>query len=359
MTDRQWTHRVLDDPADLDATPAALSAAEAQPWANFVVFTPDRLPAGTHLSEQSLRREAPPGRVGDSMAGRTPWSANNPAAFRFEVRGDGRRLRVKQFLYDWAFPALDHPALWESRTSAERLDEHHLVWHGIDYMGHQGASARIARTMIELSVLDGTFTREEITDLYRSLRPVDSEAATAIAATPFAALSYWARRPEASVIAVPLGLWNLRQEDTATLTWRPIQDGHAPFGPSAVPHRLSDLVLESTTTHHGHSPVASEHLYSGGPDRGRELRLHTLNPEHLPRAIEPESHPAEHEDITVAGHHVRLAFIDNAYGPFDAVLDDANGNPTWRLLASAHTHTDRRWFLRVLDDLLDVTDSAP
>src|SRR5690625_2391323 len=127
MTDRQWTHRVLDDPADLDATPAALSAAEAQPWANFVVFTPDRLPAGTHLGEQSLRREAPPGRVGDSMAGRTPWSANNPAAFRFEVRGDGRRLRVKQFLYDWAFPALDHPALRSEEHTSELQSRGHLV----------------------------------------------------------------------------------------------------------------------------------------------------------------------------------------------------------------------------------------
>ncbi|WGP07837.1 hypothetical protein QFE97_08745 [Bacillus subtilis] len=359
MTDRQWTHRVLDDPAELEATPPALSASEAQVWANFVVFAPDRLPAGTHLGAQSLRREAPPGRVGDSTTGRTPWSANNPAAFRFEVRGDGRRLRVKQFLYDWAFPALDHPALWESRTSAERLDEHHVVWHGTDYMGHRGASARIARTMIELSVLYGTFGREEITDLYRSLRPVDPEAVTAIARTPFAALSYWGRRPEASVIGVPLGLWNLRQEGTATITWRPAQDAHTPYAAAVVPHRLNGLVLDSAATHHGQSPVASEYVYSGAPDRGRELRLHALNSEHLESAIETESHPADHEDITVAGHRVRLGYIEDAYGPFDAIVHDAHGEPTWRLLASADTHTDRRWFLRALHELLDTDHSAP
>ncbi|MFH8614703.1 hypothetical protein ACH4E8_06455 [Streptomyces sp. NPDC017979] len=358
MTDQQWMHRVLDDPADLDDTPPALSAAQAQPWANFVVFVPDGLPADTRLGEQSLRREAPPGRVGDSTAGRTPWSANNPAAFRFEVHGEDRRLRVKQFLYDWAFPALDHPALWESRTEAEPLDEHHVVWHGTDYMGHAGASARIARTTIELSVLDGTFTREEITDLYRSLRPVAPEAVTALAATPFAALSYWARRPTASVISVPLGLWDLRQVDTATITWRTAGAPDAPSGAAAVPHRLGDLALDSIATHHGPSPVASEHLYSGGPGRGRELRLYALNAEHLPAAIAPETHPAKHEDITVAGRRVRLALIDDAHGPYDAVIHDAQGRPAWRLLASADTRTDRRWFLRALDDLLSADHSA-
>ena len=354
MTDQLWRHRVLDEPAELEDTPPALGASEAQPWANFVVFTPERLPTGTHLAEQSLRREAPPGRVGDSTAGRTPWSANNPAAFRFEVGGAGRRLRVKQFLYDWAFPALDHPALWESSTSADRLDEHHVVWHGVDYMGHPGASARIARTMIELSVLDGAFTREEITDLYRSLRPTDPGALTKIAATPFATLSYWARRPEASVVAVPLGLWNLRQHDAARITWRTAEHTQAPLDTATVPHRLGEMTLDSVATHQGPSPVASEYLYSGGPHRGRELRLHALNAEHLAAVIEPESHPAEHEDITVAGHRVRVAFIDDAYGPFDAIIHDGNGGPEWRLLASTDTGTNRIWFLSTIENLLNA-----
>jgi hypothetical protein len=171
--DEHWTHHMLGDPAGLEATPPEMEAAEAQAWSNFIVFTPSQLPAGTRLVKQTLRREAPPGRVGDSTVGRTPWTENNPAAFRFEVAGEDRRLRIKQFLYDWAFPALDHPALWQSHTTSDALDQHRIVWHGVDYMGHPGASARLARTMIELSVLDGTFTREEITEIYRSLRPAD------------------------------------------------------------------------------------------------------------------------------------------------------------------------------------------
>lgn len=349
MTQGPWVHRVLDDSADLDETPAKTNATEAQAWANFAIFMPGRLPQGTHLKEQTLRREAPPGRDGAAAVGRTPWSANNPAAFRFEVRGDGRRLRVKQFLYDWAFPALDHPALWQSRTRADRLGDNHLVWHGIDYMGHPGASARIARTMIEASVLDGTFTRDEITDLYRSLRPADPTAASAITATPFAALSYWARRPDASIIAVPLGLWNLRQGDTATIAWRAVDDQLRAAG---APDRLGGLLLDSAATHHGPSPVVSEHLYSGGPRRGRELRLHVLRRDRVPTDIEAEPHPGEHQEVAVAGSRVRLAFIDEAYGPFDAIIGDASGVPAWRLLASADTGTDRGWFLGAVGELV-------
>ena len=105
--------------------------------------------------------------------------------------------------------------------------------------------------------------------------------------------------------------------------------------------------------------MASEYVYSGGPTRGRELRLHALNPEYLASVIKPESHPAEHQDITVGGHRVRLAFIDDASGPFDAIIHGSHGEPVWRLLASADAHTDRRWFLRALDDLLSANHSPP
>lgn len=162
-----WRHRTLADPAELEARPPSSAPEEAQEWCNFVLFVPEWLPAGTRVGEASVRREAPPGRVGGSTVGRTPWSTNNPAAYRFEVSGGGRSLRIKQFLCDWAFPALDHPALWESETRALALDDHHVLWYGTDYLGHRGASARMARTTIELSVLEGDFTDAELAGLYR------------------------------------------------------------------------------------------------------------------------------------------------------------------------------------------------
>lgn len=362
--DEHWTHQMLGDPADLEATPPEMEAAKAQGWSNFIVFTPSRLPAGTRLVKQSLRREAPPGRVGDSTVGRTPWTENNPAAFRFEVAGKDRRLRVKQFLYDWAFPALDHPALWLSRTTSDALNQHHVVWHGVDYMGHPGASARLARTMIELSVLDGTFTREEITELYRSLHPADPGAASTIAATPFAALSYWARRPDAPVIGVPLGIWTIQQPDTMTMAWQPGASHSATGGGLSAPATLSSLAIDSTAIHTGPTPIAREVLYSGGPDRGRELRLHELAPSHLPGRIDAEPHPSRQENLDVNGHHVMLGFIEAAHGPFDAIIADTDSQPRWRLLSSADATTSRKWFLGVLTELLtprhphDVTRGA-
>jgi hypothetical protein len=350
--DEHWTHHMLGDAAELEATPPQMKAAKAQPWSNFIVFTPSRLPAGTHLVNQTLRREAPPGRVGDSTVGRTPWTENNPAAFRFELAGEDRRLRVKQFLYDWAFPALDHPALWQSHTTCDGLNEHHIVWHGVDYMGHPGASARLARTMIELSVLDGTFTREEITEIYRSLRPADPAAARAITATPFAALSYWARRPGAPVISVPLGIWNIQQPDTMTMAWQPGAGDPAAAGGLLAPPALGSLAIDSTAIHTGPTPIAREFLYSGGPDRGRELRLHQLAPSHLPGRIDAEPHPSRQETLDVNGHHVRLGFIEAAHGPFDAIIADHEGQPSWRLLSSADATTNREWFLDVLTELL-------
>ena len=350
--DEHWTHQMLDDPAELEATPPQMAAAEAQASSNFIVFTPGELPAGTRLVKESLRREAPPGRAGDSTTGRTPWSENNPAAFRFEVTGEGRRLRVKQFLYDWAFPALDHPALWQSHTTSDALGQHHIVWHGVDYMGHPGASARLARTMIELSVLDGTFTCAEITGIYRSLRPVDPGAARAIIATPFAALSYWARRPDAPVIGVPLGIWNVQQPDTMAIAWQP-GAGHSAAGSGLrAPAALGSLAIDSTAIHAGPSPIAREVLYSGGPDRGRELRLHDLEPSHLPGRIETEPHPSRQETLDVNGHHIRLGFIEPAHGPFDAIISGPDGQPRWRLLSSTDATTNRTWFLDALTELL-------
>src|SRR5207244_687621 len=91
-------------------------------------------------------------------------------------------------------------------------DDTTVVWFGTDYLGHRAASVRAARTTIEISVLDGEFTDDELLALVRSLQPVSAEAALALSATPFADLSYWARY-DASMVDVPVGLWRFRRPD--------------------------------------------------------------------------------------------------------------------------------------------------
>ncbi|HEX4261882.1 MAG TPA: hypothetical protein VHY76_12360, partial [Acetobacteraceae bacterium] len=84
---------------------------EAQSFLNFALFEPTHLPAGLRAAESRLRPEAQPpeNEVGGPDQARA-WTASH----RTEYSGSGRRLSVKQFLYDWAPPAYDHPSLWRT-----------------------------------------------------------------------------------------------------------------------------------------------------------------------------------------------------------------------------------------------------
>lgn len=349
-----WKHRVLAQASDLEPTPPTLPPSQAQPWCDFVVWTPDELPDGYETVTGTLRKESPPGIPQAETAGRTPWSANNPCAYRFEVRGPGGRVRVKQFLYDWAFPALDHPCLWDSDTRAVAIDDRHVLWFGVDYMKHRGASARLGRTTAELSVLDGEFSDEEILGLYRALRPADPAAAQAIAATPFAQLSYWARRPDAEKINVPIGLWKFRRPTEHHSDWRTGADAERMAGELGLPATLGGLDLDSAGRFAGDDGRTEiEAVYAGGPGRGHELRLiaQRLGRGNLRVPAEPDVHPGTRETLTWQdGTPVQLAWIDERFGPFHAVF--ARDGIEATLLGSTAVGLDRAWFLRVLKEVL-------
>ncbi|MEW2353467.1 hypothetical protein [Spirillospora sp. NPDC029432] len=348
-----WKHRTLADAAELPETPPAVPPEQAQPWCNFVLWTPGRVPAGCELETGTLRKEAPPGRVEGHTAGRTPWSDNNPAAYRFEIAGSGRRLRVKQFLYDWAFPALDHPCLWESRTHAAPIDDRHVVWFGTDYLKNAAASARLDRTTVELSVLRGTFSEAEILDLYRAMRPAEPAVLADFAATPFAALSYWARRPEAAAVNVPVGLWTFRRRRSRECRWESGAAAERLVAGLGLPLALGGLDLDGAarfTDDQGREEV--EAVYSGRPERGRELRLIAQESGRgsLRVPAEPEDQPGERDTVRVAGAEVQLGWIDERYGPFQAVY--AHGGVEATLLASTAVGMDRAWFLEALAEAM-------
>lgn len=360
MSTTAWSHRVLESPADLDAEPPTMSAKEAQAWSNFVVFAPRHVPADCSLAGSTVRREAPPGRVGDHTAGRTPWTDSNPAAYRLEIVGDRRRIRLKQFLYDWAFPALDHPALWKSETRAVPIDDRHVLWYGRDYKGNPAASARIRRTNIEASVLEGEFTDQELLDVYGSLEPADPGAVEAINRnTPFAHLSYWARHRDAETIAVPLGLWRFHQPPEATLRWHAAGERAARVGGIEPPATLGRLELDSLAEEtSGKSWLGAELSYVDAADRNRELRLQMFH-EGYEEAPERDAHPGRSETISIDDRNVHLAWIDEQYGPFDAIVDDPGGSlPRQRLLSTTGTGLDRGWFVGALGELIGAQPSV-
>lgn len=341
-TPEPYHPKSLYDANYLDPIPPRMSAEEAQPWSNFVVFAPVALPAEISITESSVRQEAPPGRPEVETIGRTPWSDNNPAAFRMVISGEGRSLRIKQFLYDWAFPALDHPCLWESETTAKPLDAHHVLWLGRDYLGNRGASARMARTMIELSVLEGEFTDAELVELYQALQPVDPEALKQIESTSFAELSYFGRYPEAKVLGVPVGMWKPGQSDNLSMNWQP-----------AGPRALGGLNLDSVAYVDDDPLVTSEEVYLGGFRRNQELRVHRFRRPEKTIMFEPSTHPGLRETVAISGRQVQLGWIDENVGPFDAIVADDTGQPHLRLLSSTGVGLNREWFERAAASLIE------
>jgi len=157
----------------------------------------------------TYRPEQPPGRpdgVDAAELGQTPWSDGNPASVRAVVRGDGRALRVKQFLYDWAPPAASVAPLWRTSDPTPVDCGDAVGWLGTDYEGRRGACLQRERAQIEASVTEGSFADDELAALLCGVEPSDPAVARGVRSAPFHVLSYWVRyacRPP----SVPHGLW--------------------------------------------------------------------------------------------------------------------------------------------------------
>ena len=163
---------------------------------NFVVYAPQTLPPGMRVSSNSLRPEQPPGRpAGVKVAelGQTPWSEANPCSLRTLVEGDGRALRIKQFLYDWAPPAASIAALWDCQDLRAAPCQGSVVFLGTDYRASLGAVIQLQRTQIEVSTLHGEFSDAELVRVAEGLVVADKEFATVVSDASFHELSYWIR----------------------------------------------------------------------------------------------------------------------------------------------------------------------
>ncbi len=185
--------------------------AHAQPHCNFVVLEPRRLPEGCAVGPIWARTEA------------DRWST-----VHFRVSGRDRRLRVKEFFYDW----------WNLTDSATNLVEvgrpfragATVGWQGIDYKGLAAACWTKLRTQVEISVEEGRFDPEEIEALCAGMEPADADAASQIVSVPFARISFTVRRHR--------GPWGLNR--IAGCTWSDhLQQSLASCGvPAMVPANL-------------------------------------------------------------------------------------------------------------------------
>lgn len=120
-----------------------LSWKEAQSYCNFVLFEPkDTFLKMFKITETSFRTESP-----------TDFTSH-----RCLLRSAYSLISIKQFLYDWAPPAYDHPSLWrnakispqESTPIPQPLPVgSHIAWAGLNFRRQQAASFNFMGTMIE------------------------------------------------------------------------------------------------------------------------------------------------------------------------------------------------------------------
>lgn len=179
---------------------------EAQKHCNFVIFVPSFLPSGVVMREQSLRLESKIDR---------DRRENNRSTFRQVFEGIDRALVIKQFLYDWAPPAYDHPCLWRNDKIATRTESpapsgqfvnNNVLWFGKNYRKQKAATIEMERTRIEITFIRGNFSYHEIVSFCKSLLPADAEIAEDVLNRPFFELSY-SHRFEEPAVSVPVGYW--------------------------------------------------------------------------------------------------------------------------------------------------------
>jgi hypothetical protein len=361
LTSVHWTPRTAESVLAPEAAVREADWEESQPRCNFVLLAPHVLPEGLTVEHATLRPECPPGRVEGEEADRRPdWSLANRSCFRFEIAGEGRRLRVKEFLYDWAPAAFDHPSLWKSRNRGFEVG-HHIGWLGSDFRGRPAASLHVERTMIEIRVVEGEFEGEELRAICRGFEPAFAEARQRIAETPLAELAYQRRHAEL-VIAVPVGYWKHERTPPdllATLFAGEAAPAHLPGRAVRPPSRLR-YRLDSTFVYGDVlAPQEADFVHVHPDDPGMYIRV-LASPAGVPNGIaHPPSldqQPCSTETLHVGGREVHYAFADERWGPHEVVFQDRGQNVM--LLVKPAAWSDRAWFLDLLRDWLQDLDEG-
>jgi hypothetical protein len=323
---------------DVRAGTEGVGWEEAQAAVNFVLFRPDPLPEGLALESATIRPEAPP--RNDLNLG---WTIGNRAAHRCELAGGGVRIWVKQFLYDWAPPAWDHPSL--TGAALPFVVGGHIGWLGRDFRGREAATVTLDRTTIEVSARDGEGVEDLLVALCHALRPVNLDARATILRTPFGKLAYRSRHEDRTP-SVPIGYWRHRRgpPDIAVR----VHDRAQPGLPLVAPPGRLGFELDTVHVFGGpRGPLEVEYLYADAADPGRTIRLLVSHAGSEGGVRFPPT--LEGQPCRVQPGGIHYAYDDPRYGPHEAVWQADGLNVM--LLAKPAPWTDRYWFERLLADM--------
>ena len=349
--------------ADEAVPPRETTPADAQADVNFVAFETDWLPEDCRVETVTRRPERPPGRPGGVSAAdidQTPHSDGNPCSLRTVITGENRRLRLKQFRYDWAPPAASVAPLWRTPEPTPFDCDDAVGWLGTDYEDRRGACVQRDRTQVELSVLEGEFADEELTRLLDGLTPADPEGARRVGRVPFHRLNYWARYRSQPPV-VPHGLWDYAPEHPYedSLALSPVALREDPPVPTLVPAGTFDdsatsdnqFVLDSALAFPEADALeavfrnranGSDHLWLLATDE--ESRLAPSLPP------EPSDQSAEtRETVDLRGTAVHYAALTEDRGAWEALW--AEDGVRYAVWAGASKFLDGEGFRELVDSL--------
>jgi hypothetical protein len=336
----------------------SMSWEEAQAWCNFVLMKPTLFPEGVALETAAMRPESAPGRRDGPKEPRLPdWTLSNRSCHRCVLAGQERRVRIKQYLYDWAPPAFDCPCLWLSPAVRHFCVGSDVGWLGTDFRGLPGASISLDRTMIELSVLNGSFSDDELQQICTGLRPVNPEARNNILHTPLATLCYQSRHRELT-IAVPVGFWAHQRKPESLSTYvfpgataPPNLPGADIAPPSDYGYELNSVFTYGDLAH----PDEADFVYyqSNRPDVYIRVLATLQNTKQAEIRYPPvlDRQPCRSETISIAGKTIYYAFSNEVVGPHEVVYQ-AHGLNVMLLVKPAE-YTNRSWFLGLLSRVFD------
>lgn len=352
-----WVHKTVPSVESSDAGVRSMGWEEAQAWCNFVLMRPMILPDDLKLEKLETRPEAPPGR--SANVGPTPrpdWTLSNRAVNRGEYVGHNRRLRIKQFLYDYAPPAFDHPCLWESQNIRAFLVGDFIGWLGTDFRKLQAATVSLDRTTVELSVTEGSFTDAELQSICRGLRPAAPEKRELILNTSVADLCYQGRHREPP-IAVPVGYWAHKRLpeslQSTVLRSDQIPNNSSYFGISP-PHAYGYQSNCAFIYGDPQCPQEIDTLFEHIENAGQYMRL-LVSPSDITGGIPyPPAREIRQECssslLSVNGLEVYHAYYDERYGQHEAVWQ--KGGRNMMLIVKPMKWTDIEWFIRLLEQMV-------
>ncbi len=325
---------------ELDSSLKVIKCHEAQPWCNFVLFETTWLPEGMKIAEGQLR----------------PESAAERSTYRCLITDLNRKLSIKQFLYDWAPPAYDHPSLWRN-SKISPIDEtpiprsfhvnSDIAWIGLNFRRQPALSLSIQKTMIEMTAVEGIFTDDELIAICRGLKPADLQIRDRILSTPFSYLCYSNRHSKAAS-DVPLSYWKYTRQKTWSMNSMPISHALQPIQiPSSYGYSLNSVFVL------GDPIQETEYYYEHRDLPGSYIRL-LVSPYGQKNGI---PYPPRLGDQVCRNRKIRLgdteiyhAYLAEEVGPHEAVW--RHQNSTILLLSKPAKHTSLTWFDQLLNDLI-------